>query len=92
MMKLANINVIKLGNPRTTTDKVAKAVPYSYPQRQRAKVGDDEYDEDEDEDVEDIERSQSRQAEIIQMSNSWAPFRDAPDIRKPPNKPDTIGA
>ncbi|MBD3354083.1 MAG: hypothetical protein GF364_21555 [Candidatus Lokiarchaeota archaeon] len=91
---MANINNIKLGYPRTVQDKYAAAVPNSYPQRQSVDIEDEEDEDIEDRnvDVDDLEKYNKKSADVINMSNSWAPFRRVPDIRRPPNKPDTIGA
>lgn len=91
-MKLADINNIKLGYPKTTQDKYIAAAPYSYPQSQKVSLDNDEEDLEDADDVDDLEKYKKKKIDIISMSNSWAPFRDVPDIRRTPNKPDTIGA
>lgn len=91
MMRLADVNNIKLGYPRTTQSKHEANVPFSYPQRQRANVPDEDEEELEG-DVDQIKKKQQKYVDELQIANSIAPYKDTPDIRKPPNKPDTVGA
>lgn len=76
-MKLADINNIELGYPRTVGYGYERNVPTSYPQVRHKHKDDDGID-----DVEDIEKEIDKIFNIIDMTNSWAPFADVPNIRK----------
>ena len=84
-MKLADLNQnnISLGNSRTVGSGYETAVPTSFKQRRKAVVNNDDVEEKEEEPKE-IDKF-DKTVNIISMANSWAPKRDLPDIRKPPN-------
>lgn len=91
-MKLADVNNIRLGYPRTTQSRYETSVPFSFPQRQKINVDSEADEEDLEGDVDQVKKQSKKHIDLIQMVNSWAPYKDTPDIRRPPNKPDTIGA
>lgn len=88
MMKLDNLNKnnINLGLGRTVHgDSFEYAVPTSIDQSVEIDI-DNEQDDDKDNEQDnnnqvDIDKT----IDLIQMSNSWAPFRRVSDIRKVPN-------
>lgn len=85
-MKLADLNKnnIDLGLSRTIEgDSFEFAVPMSQKQTRKAHIDDE--DEIEDHDAEDIDNQVEKQVDLLSMTNSWAPKRNLPDIRKPPN-------
>lgn len=84
-MKLADLNKnnISLGNSRTIEgDSFEFAVPMSQKQRRKAVIDSDNVEEEED--PKEIEKF-DKTIDILSMANSWAPKRDLPDIRRPPN-------
>lgn len=83
-MKLADLNQnnIDLGNSRTVGSGYETAVPTSFKQRRKAVIDNDDVEE-EPEEPKEIDNKKT--IDIISMSNSWAPKRDLPDIRRSPN-------
>lgn len=90
-MKLADLNQnnIKLGYGRNTNGSFETAAPTSFNQSDKINIDSQEFeDEDEletDSSTDGIKKDTNKLTDVISMSNSWAPKRNLPDIRKPPN-------
>lgn len=82
-MKLSDINngIVRPGCSRTVGSGYETEVPMTQRQIAKNDLGDDQETEDLEGEVEDLDK----QNDLVQMSNSWAPFRDVPNIKKIPN-------
>lgn len=85
-MRLADINTIRLGNPRTVGYDYERNVPTSLLQRQKIDIDQEaEWDDEDQGDVEDVEKDVEELVDLVSMSGSWTPKKNLPDIRRLPN-------